>query len=916
MSTDFPTGLDNFENPTGNESMAGKENGIEVHPAIKHSSQHADSNDAIEAIERKVGIDGSLDPRSLEARINAIVNSNPGAIADGDHGDITVSNSGFTWIIETGSVTDAKISNTAGIQLSKLATDPLARANHTGTQSADTIIDGTTNKVYTVADKTKLAGVAAGATVNQTDSYLLDRTNHTNTQLASTISDFVVTAQDAAGATLIGSPTLNLFYDTSINTIFGDVLDSPKLSGHPSTYYLDRTNHSGVQSADTIIDGVTNKVYTVTDRSKLSGIAPGATANSSDAFLLSRANHSGTQTAATISDFVEASQDVIGTILNDTSTVDLVYDDAANTIVANVLDSPKLQGSNAAFYLDRTNHTGSQAESTIINLVSDLAGKIPSTILTTKGDLLLGTGATPSYSKVGRGVDGQLLSTDSTQSSGVRWVDASGNTDAAAVHKTGDETITSGIKTFVVSPVVPTPITATAAANKGYIDPLIGAQPVSVLKYGSVINTADATAVIQAGLDDAKLIMLPPCAVGEQINVTSLKLRTGGGLLGHNSTVMMQKANATDHMISLLNNTQTDTIVAGFTIDQNNPNLTAWNGIFISNSGGGISEARHRVMNMKIRNFSGDGVGFGTQTRGTFCFNINTYFIDGYGLNNAGADSTFIGIECGQSGLAGIRAAAPNCNYLGGKLWLSGRVPATQATPDPVAVGLNPGLLIADSSQNFTGFNIQQNYGHGIQVFHSGADIYGITLTNCVVDSNNYPPGAGSYAACSLFRTYYSQFSYSITNSLASTPHSTALSIGTSDFNDFQITGATPNYSSTPTIGTLGANVRVVVNGQTIAGPIRSGTFVTKSVNYTLLTNELGALGTGGTTTPGITITLPITPIVGVPYTIKKTDISSNFPVFIKTSSGLIDGSSTSYSLTFQYQSISLIFDGTNWSVI
>lgn len=41
----------------------------------------------------------------------------------------------------------------------------LARANHTGTQSADTITDGTTNKAFTATEKTKLAGIAASADV-------------------------------------------------------------------------------------------------------------------------------------------------------------------------------------------------------------------------------------------------------------------------------------------------------------------------------------------------------------------------------------------------------------------------------------------------------------------------------------------------------------------------------------------------------------------------------------------------------------------------------------------------------------------------------------------------------------------------------------------------------------------------------
>jgi hypothetical protein len=70
------------------------------------------------------------------------------------------------------------------------------RANHTGTQSADTITDGTTNKAYTAAEKTKLAGIATAATANATDASLRDRTTHTGTQTASTISDFN-TAADA-----------------------------------------------------------------------------------------------------------------------------------------------------------------------------------------------------------------------------------------------------------------------------------------------------------------------------------------------------------------------------------------------------------------------------------------------------------------------------------------------------------------------------------------------------------------------------------------------------------------------------------------------------------------------------------------------------------------------------------------------
>lgn len=88
------------------------------------------------------------------------------------------------------------------------------RANHTGTQSADTLTDGTTNKAFLATERTKLAGIASGATANATDAQLRDRATHT-----------------------------------------------------------------GTQSADTITDGTTNKAFTATEQTKLAGIAAGAEVN-------------------------------------------------------------------------------------------------------------------------------------------------------------------------------------------------------------------------------------------------------------------------------------------------------------------------------------------------------------------------------------------------------------------------------------------------------------------------------------------------------------------------------------------------------------------------------------------------------------------------------------------------------------
>lgn len=72
--------------------------------------------------------------------------------------------------------------------LSDLTNTTIARTNlGLGTLATQ---NGTYTNDYTTAEKTKLAGIATGATANSSDATLLNRVNHTGTQTASTISDF------------------------------------------------------------------------------------------------------------------------------------------------------------------------------------------------------------------------------------------------------------------------------------------------------------------------------------------------------------------------------------------------------------------------------------------------------------------------------------------------------------------------------------------------------------------------------------------------------------------------------------------------------------------------------------------------------------------------------------------------------
>lgn len=60
MATNFPASLDNLSNPAATESLAG------------HAALHGNVNDAIEAIQAKVGVTNSNNSNSLDYKISAI----------------------------------------------------------------------------------------------------------------------------------------------------------------------------------------------------------------------------------------------------------------------------------------------------------------------------------------------------------------------------------------------------------------------------------------------------------------------------------------------------------------------------------------------------------------------------------------------------------------------------------------------------------------------------------------------------------------------------------------------------------------------------------------------------------------------------------------------------------------------------
>ncbi len=137
-----------------------------------------------------------------------------------------------------GTVTNAKVATNAAITLDKLA-------------------ETTGLKIMTSAERTKLAGVASGATANSPDATLLARANHTGTQTSSTISDFT-SAVNALIQNVVGAAP------TALDTLkeLADALgNDPNFAGTVTTQLGLKANSADLKTVATTgsYNDLTNK---------------------------------------------------------------------------------------------------------------------------------------------------------------------------------------------------------------------------------------------------------------------------------------------------------------------------------------------------------------------------------------------------------------------------------------------------------------------------------------------------------------------------------------------------------------------------------------------------------------------------------------------------------------------------------
>ena len=223
------------------------------------------------------------------------------ATATTDAGDLT-----------TGTLDDARLSGNVVLTDDARLSDARTPTAHGHT--LDEVTDTATRLALLPAERTKLTGINAGATVNSTDAALRDRSTHTGTQPSTSISDFTEAVQDALavffnvtgatfsyndagnemvvtvppdtnttdpevvrdaiGAAMVGLGNITVSVNDAADTI---TITTTATVNSTDAALRDRSTHTGTQAADTITETSTVKMMTSSERTKLSGIATGAT---------------------------------------------------------------------------------------------------------------------------------------------------------------------------------------------------------------------------------------------------------------------------------------------------------------------------------------------------------------------------------------------------------------------------------------------------------------------------------------------------------------------------------------------------------------------------------------------------------------------------------------------------------------
>lgn len=201
MTTSFPTALDSFTNPTSADNLNT--------PAVLHTDQHANKNDAIEALEAKVGINGSAIVTSLDYKIVTLLNDAIRRVATAIiAGDFTGNARGAQAIdLQTGRLNDTEVAS--GESSFAVGRENIVSGNNSGAVGLECEVTGNVSFAFgdlVVVSGNASIGVGNNAAVAGANSQGIGR-NSVASALDTTAIGYGAQATGASGAA-IGKDTI------------------------------------------------------------------------------------------------------------------------------------------------------------------------------------------------------------------------------------------------------------------------------------------------------------------------------------------------------------------------------------------------------------------------------------------------------------------------------------------------------------------------------------------------------------------------------------------------------------------------------------------------------------------------------------------------------------------------------------
>lgn len=272
-----------------------------------------------------------------------------------------------------------------------------------GTSPTIGITDATTinRGAMSAADKVKLDGIATGATANQADAHLLDRTNHTGSQEISTITGLqsALDGKVDVNTAITGATHTKITYDSKGLVTAGTDLaasDVPNLDAGKITtgsFSVERggTGLSTVTAGNFLVGAGINPLTERTPAQVLSDIGAASASHSHAIADVTGLQGELDALSGDIGNKVETiTADAPINVSRITDTVNITIDAATITTAGSMSGADKLKldgiaaGATAnqtdAHLLDRANHTGSQAISTVTGLQSALDNKLETSL--------------------------------------------------------------------------------------------------------------------------------------------------------------------------------------------------------------------------------------------------------------------------------------------------------------------------------------------------------------------------------------------------------------------------------------------------------------------------------------------------------------------------------------------------------